>query len=118
MKLYAFRVFVKDWATACHFYEHTLGLPLRFKDESLGWADFDVGGPCLGVERVDADDADAAALVGRFLGVSLQVDNIYATYDRLKANGVVFEGPPEGQLWGGVLVHLRDPEDNVLTLLG
>ena len=118
MKLYAFRVFVKDWDTACQFYEHTLALPLRFKDESLGWAEFDVGGPCLGVERVDADDADAAAMVGRFLGVSLRVDDIYATFDRLQAKGVTFDAPPERQPWGGVLVHLRDPEDNVLTLLG
>ena len=44
MKLYALRVFVNDWDRACEFYEHTLGLPIKFKDASMGWAEFDVGG--------------------------------------------------------------------------
>jgi hypothetical protein len=29
-----------------------------------------------------------------------------------------FVGPPEKEPWGGVLAHLRDPDGNILTLLG
>ena len=32
--------------------------------------------------------------------------------------GVQFIEPPEKQPWGGVLAHLRDPDGNILTLLG
>ncbi len=118
MKLYAVRIFVNDWDAACRFYEQQLGLALQFKDAKAGWAEFDVGGARLGLERVADDDAEGQALVGRFLGISLQVDDIEATYERLQAKGVVFMEPPSKQAWGGCLAHLRDPEGNVITLLG
>jgi len=120
MKLYGVRVFVRDWERACAFYGDVLGLPLRFKDAAVGWAEFDVGGPVIGVERVDpeGDAADPERLVGRFVGISLEVDDIAATYQRLRRRGVSFRSPPQRQPWGGVLAHLEDPEGNVLTLLG
>ena len=83
----------------------------------MGWAEFDVGGANLGIERA-GDDTESQALVGRFLGVSLQVDDIQATYEKLSGNGIDFTGPPEKQPWGGSLAHFSDPDGNVLTLLG
>jgi predicted enzyme related to lactoylglutathione lyase len=118
MKLYAVRIFVNDWERACQFYEHRLGLPVTFKDASLGWAEFDLGGPHLGLERVADDDDEGQALIGRFLGISLQVDDIADAYEQLKAKGVVFTEPPTKQPWGGSLAHFRDPEGNIITLLG
>ncbi len=112
------RVFTRDWARATGFYRDTLGLEETFASDDLGWAQFDVGGPSLGIERVAPDDAEGQDLVGRFLGVSLTVDDVEATYQQLRERGVVFEGPPERQSWGGILAHFRDPDDNVLTLLG
>ena len=72
----------------------------------------------LALERVDPSDAEGIALVGRFVGVSLQVSDIFATYETLLKRGLDFVAPPEKQPWGGVLAHLRDPDGNVLTLLG
>ena len=117
MKLYNIRVFVRDWDTACEFYEHTLKLPLKYKNPQLGWAEFDVGGPSLGIERVDNDDREGQELVGQFLGISLQIDDIASTYKHLTDRGVEFTQPPEQQPWGGRLTHFRDPAGNVLTLL-
>ena len=118
MKLYAVRVFVRRWPEACRFYGDVLGLEQRFRDDTAGWAEYDVGGPCLGVERVDDGDTDGDALVGRFLGISLQVEDIEAAHRRLAARGVRFTAPPERQPWGGWLAHFRDPDGNELTLLG
>lgn len=81
------RILVNDWEHACQFYEHRLGLPVTFKDASLGWAEFDLGGPHLGLERVADDDDEGQALIGRFLGISLQVDDIADAYEQLKAQG-------------------------------
>jgi uncharacterized glyoxalase superfamily protein PhnB len=67
---------------------------------------------------VDPNDPETAALVGRFAGVSLQVPDVLAAYELLLAKSVDFEGPPERQSWGGTLAHLRDPDGNVITLLG
>lgn len=52
MELYAVRIFVRQWSEACAFYGETLGLKERFRNDELGWAEYDLGGPCFGVERI------------------------------------------------------------------
>ena len=120
MKLYAVRVFVHDWDAAFRFYSETLGLEVKFnaQDKDMGWAEFDIGGPSLGLERVGPDDSEGSQLVGRFLGISLQVEDIQDCYDTLHRKGVIFTQAPEKQEWGGSLAHFKDPEGNILTLLG
>ncbi|MCG8545895.1 MAG: VOC family protein [Alphaproteobacteria bacterium] len=118
MELYAIRIFVRQWPEACAFYGDALGLTERFRDDEMGWAEYDLGGPCFGIERVASGDAEGEAMVGRFVGVSLRVDDIDATYASLRDKGVIFTSPPEKQPWGGSLAHFQDPDGNVLTLLG
>ena len=118
MELYAVRIFVRRWPEACAFYGGTLDLKERYRNDEFGWAEYDLGGPCLGVERVRPDDREGGALVGRFVGVSLRVDDIDGAYRSLEAKGVAFTAPPEKQVWGGTLAHFQDPDGNTLTLLG
>lgn len=118
MKLYAVRVFVHSWNESCNFYRDSLQLPERFRDDEIGWAEYDLGGPCFGLQRVDKGDEEGQDLVGRFVGVSLQVDDIESAYRDLQARGVEFSAPPEMHEWGGSLAHFADPDGNVLTLLG
>lgn len=118
MKLYAVRVFVRDWESACDFYENVLELVVKYKEPSLGWAEFDIGGPSLGLERVSKDDEEGNELVGRFVGISLQVEDIDSVYKELRGKGVPFTRPPEKQDWGGTLAHFQDPARNIITLLG
>jgi len=117
-RLYAVRIFSADWQSAIHFYRETLGLTERFSDAEMGWAEFDVGGPSLAIERVQDDDPEHQSLVGRFVGVSLEVDDIEETYLHLLGQGVEFTAAPARQPWGGVLAHFKDPDGNLLTLLG
>jgi len=119
------RVFVRDWPRAVAFYRDTLGIPVAFADEELGWAQLDTGAAQLALERFTeetperAGDADADEhLVGRFVGASLAVADIDHVYATLVGRGVEFVSPPERMPWGGVLAHFRDPEGNVLTLVG
>ncbi len=110
------RVFVTDWPRAIRFYTETLEMkPTLITD---GWAQFATGEAQLALERVDPADPESDESVGRFVGVSLSVDDIDAAYQKLSRRGVEFVGAPERQPWGGVLAHLRDPDGNVLTLLG
>ena len=117
-KLFAVRVFVTDWDRAIRFYSETLGMPVAFRSDELGWAQMATGEGQLGLERVDPSDQEGQALIGRFVGVSLQVSDILMTYQTLAERGVEFLAPPEKQPWGGMLAHLRDPDGNILTLLG
>ena len=76
------------------------------------------GGASLALERVSEDDVEGRSLVGRFLGISLQIENIITTHEALQGKGVEFTAEPEKQSWGGTVAHFKDPEGNILTLLG
>jgi catechol 2,3-dioxygenase-like lactoylglutathione lyase family enzyme len=117
LRLYAVRLFVDDLAAARAFYVDVLGLPIVWEAGEIGALGLDAGGPQLIVETEDPEGPNAG-LIGRFAGVSLQVDDIDETYRALSDRGVAFDGPPERQVWGGTLAHFRDPAGNVLTLLG
>jgi predicted enzyme related to lactoylglutathione lyase len=117
-QLYAVRIFVTDWRRALDFYSKTVGLPVGFADEQMGWAELALEGGRIGLERVAPGDPESQALVGRFVGVSLRVPDIAAAYTELRSRGVDFVSPPEKQPWGGTLANFRDPDGNVVTLLG
>ena len=116
-RLSVVRVFVRDWPRALRFYTETLGIPLALRNDDLGWAQLATGQAQLALERLGPESGESA-LTGRFLGVSLAVADLYATYEQLFARGVDFLAPPERMSWGGVLAHFRDPDGNVLTLVG
>jgi catechol 2,3-dioxygenase-like lactoylglutathione lyase family enzyme len=94
-----------------------LGLDIlwEYEDKAIG---FDLG-PVLIVEDVSSEeDRNERDLAGRYVGCSIEVEDIQATYSELVAKGVHFTAPPEKQEWGGTLAHFEDPAGNVLTLVG
>ncbi len=95
-----------------------LGLTKRFRNDESGWTEYDLGGLCFGIQRVDSNDEGGKDLAGRFVGVSLQVENNQTSYQDLHSKGVQFTASPEKQRWGGSLAHFTDPDGNMLTLLG
>lgn len=111
----AVRVFVTDLTAATGFYRDTLGLTVTATGE--GWSTLDLGGPSMVVETADPSDEEEAALIGRFLGLSLQVEDAAAAHAALAAANVPMVGPPAPQAWGGVLLHVFDPSDNMITLV-
>jgi len=113
--LSAVRIFVDDLERARRFYGDTL--ELRETSASSEWAVFDIDGKNLIIEKVPPDDPEHD-LVGRLLAVSFAVDDIDAAYRHLTAKGVSFPEPPERQAWGGTLAFPRDPDGNILTLVG
>ena len=112
------RIFVHEWERAVAFYSQTLGLPIAYQSAELGWAEIGGDGAKLAIERLDRDDPEASTLVGRFVGVSIRVDDVEARHAVWVERGVRFARPPEEQIWGGTLAHFEDPEGNVLTLVG
>jgi predicted enzyme related to lactoylglutathione lyase len=119
-RLLLVRVFVRDFERAVRFYGETLGMKMSHRSDTLGWAQFALAGADLAIERDrgESEGDDEESMVGRFVGVSLAVEDIAQTYETLRARGVAFLRPPERMSWGGVLAHFRDPDGNVLTLVG
>ena len=109
-------VYVHDFARALRFYRDKLGLPLRFADESHGFASFATLGAGFTVARVDPADPEQEKLVSRHTGIALGVADLQKTYEAWLARGVRFPLPPTVQPWGGTLAQLADPEGNLITL--
>ncbi|MTI16551.1 VOC family protein [Rhodobacteraceae bacterium RKSG542] len=116
MKLYGLRIFVDDLAAAKSFYTEALGLPLNWEMPHLHAFGVALDNAELIIEL--AQDEEEKSWTGRFVGASLEVDDIHKTHDWLRAAGVVFVMEPTKQEWGGVLAHFHDPAGNILTLLG
>ncbi len=112
------RVFVHDWERALAFYTETLGMPVAFESADMGWAQLGLDGAHLAIERLDPEDPEAEGLVGRFVGVSIAVEDLPARHEALVDRGVHFLEPPAQQPWGAMMAHFEDPERNVLTLIG
>lgn len=118
MKIGFVRVFVSDFSRAFQYYTTTLGMELDYTDGS-NWAQYNSGNDVsLAIEVCDPARLEAGSkLVGRFVGVTLMVDDIAKTYRDLSDRNVDFTGIPEKQAWGGTLAHLKDPDGNILTLM-
>ena len=117
MRIRYLRIFVTDLPAARKFYAEILGLPVlwEYENKAIGF-DLDV---VLIVEDVSSEeDRSERALAGRYVGCSIEVEDIKATHSDLVAKGVHFTSPPEKQEWGGTLAHFEDPAGNVLTLVG
>ena len=118
MKFGFVTVFVTDFEKSLDFYTKTLGMEIDYTDKAI-WAQFKSGEDVsLAIEKCDPGYVEQGSkMVGRFVGVTLMVDNIEEQYNRLAGKGVEFTAPPERQHWGGTLAHLKDLDGNVLTLM-
>ena len=113
----AVRVFVSDFQRALEFYTGPLGLHVAGTDDE-SWLLFRLANANLLVEPVDRSSEEYDELVGRFTGMSFDTDDIQRAFERLSALGVRFDMPPEKQFWGGYLAYFRDPDQNILALVG
>lgn len=113
--LRAARIVVDDLDAARRFYGEVLGLPLR-AESSGAWCVFDAGVDLV-IERADAGDAEAQALVGRFSGLSFGTVNIAGRVAACRARGAHVIEDPQQQPWGGWLATLADPAGNRIQLV-
>ena len=110
--------FPGEWVEVVAFYGDTLGLRALSRANKEGVAVFKLGGAdTLSVERADPKDREEKKLVGRFVGVSIGVDDVRRAYKELSAAGVMFDAAPQAEAWGGSQTHFRDPAGNVLSLV-
>jgi len=127
---YAF-VYVKDQNEALRFYTECLGFEIR-EDVTVGdyrWLTVglkDQPDVNFGLARLQAGDSglteeEVAALTkmrdaGHLGGILLQTDDIYKTYEELKAKGVEFIRPPEDQFYGMIEAVFKDNSGNWFSL--
>lgn len=125
MKFSNVRLLVKDYEKCFKFYTETLGLEAAFNIEGC-YGSFKVADNIEGLAIFSSDlmapvagNADKSQPTGcrEKMMVSFEVDNVDETFKSLSAKGVEFINQPTDMLcWGMRVVHLRDPEENLIEL--
>ena len=126
MKFSNVRLLVKDFAKCFKFYSEQLGLEPVWGDENSCYASFKVADGIEGFALFVSDfmaptvgNADKTQPSGyrEKSMVSFEVANVDETYQSLLAKGVNFINQPTDMAdWGMRVVHLRDPEENLIEL--
>jgi catechol 2,3-dioxygenase-like lactoylglutathione lyase family enzyme len=124
MKFSNVRLLVKDYKKCFKFYTEKLGLEPAWGDEEGCYASFKVA---EGIEGFAIFVSDfMAPVVGNSEKtqpsgyrekslVSFEVENVDDTYQALLAKGINFVNQPMDMAdWGMRIVHLRDPEENLI----
>lgn len=109
-----FVIYVSDMERSTAFYRDTLGLPLKFT--SPGWTEFNNGGTTLALHRHMGGNAGAAQPAAGQATLVFVVDELQATYETLKAEGVSFSLEPQKQPSGLTFGVLHDPDGFAITL--
>ena len=126
MKFSNVRLLVKDFKQCFKFYTEQLGLEPAWGDEDGCYASFKVADGIEGFAIFVSDfmapavgNADKTQPEGyrEKSMVSFEVANVDETYQSLMAKGISFINQPVDMAdWGMRVVHLKDPEDNLIEL--
>lgn len=126
MKFNNVRLLVKDYKKCFKFYTEKLGLEPAWGDEEGCYASFKVAEGIEGfalfvsdfmASAVGNSDKSQPADCREKSMVSFEVESVDETYQALLAKDVTFINKPTDMPdWGMRVVHLRDPEDNLIEL--
>ena len=126
MKFSNVRLLVKDYKKCFKFYTEKLGLEPLWGDENGPYANFKVAEGIEGFALFVSDfmapavgnaDKDQPAGYREKSMVSFEVENVDDTCQALLAKGVAFINQPTDMPdWFMRVVHLRDPEENLIEL--
>jgi catechol 2,3-dioxygenase-like lactoylglutathione lyase family enzyme len=126
MKFSNVRLLVKDFTKCFKFYNEQLDLEPLWGDENSCYASFKVAEGIEGLALFVSDfmapaigNADKIQPEGfrEKSMISFEVENVDETFQSLKAKGIEFINEPiDMPDWGMRVVHLRDPEENLIEL--
>jgi lactoylglutathione lyase len=116
--------YVRDQETALDFFVNKCGFEKRQDeafsegDQALRW--LEVAPP--GAQTVVVLSAGFAEWsedrLGKFSGIVFWADDMQATYEKMVANGVVFNEPPTAQPWGLTQAIFQDQDGTSIVMVG
>lgn len=116
-KLTAVMIGVTDMRRSLDFYQHTLGLPLQWRnnDAEPSLAFLDAGGIAVGLST---DVGKLANPPAGAMEVVFGVAGVEAAYRSLKDRGVAFLGEPKQATPNEWVASFRDPDGHLLSVFG
>lgn len=124
MRLTHTRLLVTRFDDCFEFYQSQLGLKPSFGGPGDVYSEFQAGDATIALfnrgmmaQAVGTTDLPVDTSSQDRVVLALLVENIDATYGEMRERGVNFLNEPHDQpAWGERLVHLRDPDGNLIEL--
>jgi catechol 2,3-dioxygenase-like lactoylglutathione lyase family enzyme len=124
MKLTHTRLLVDNYDECHRFYSEVMGLKARFEGAVGVYEEFDTGGSLLAIYRKDmmsevvgTSDKPVSAEQQDPVVFCFEVDDVDRAYEELGGRGAAFVNEPHDRNeWFQRVVHLRDPDGNLIEL--
>ena len=113
MKLDTLRIPVTSLASAVTTYSTVFDMTPTFGSVDEGFVGYRLSNVTVLLELAEKGEFEA----GRYLGFSLEVDNLQPTFELLSEKGITFVHPPQRQDWGGLMTHVVDDCGNSFSLV-
>jgi predicted enzyme related to lactoylglutathione lyase len=123
MRFGATVLYVNDVPAAIDFYRRAFGLPVRFHDETLGFAELETGGSTLAIASHSVGEllmpgAYSPPEGGQPTGVEIAflTDNVPKAFAKVIAEGAAPIAAPKRMPWGLEVAYARAPDGTILGL--
>ncbi len=113
MKINTIRIPCRDLQESSDFYQKSVGLTKVFGGIEDGFVGFQLENAQLLLELQEPGEFEC----GRYLGFSVEVDDIFVFHTDGEKRGVTFTNAPEKQAWGGVMTHVQDCAGNNFSVV-
>ncbi len=113
MRMNMMRIPCIDLKESERFYSEKLGLAKIFGSNADGFIGYQLDNIQLLLEVEVKGEFEC----GKFLGFSLEVEDIQTFYEASQKQGIEFTGPPEKQFWGGLMTHIVDSSKNIFSIV-
>ena len=109
----------RDAEAAAHFYHVKLGFGNDFRHgKPPFYGSVSRDGACLHLRFVHQPNfAELAAREPSLILATIEVADVKALFEELKARDVEFPQPLARQPWGGLDFHVRDPDGHVISFV-
>jgi lactoylglutathione lyase len=124
MKLLQVRLVVKDFKKSVIFYRDMLEFTVRWYQEDMEYALFDIGetkiellsrkamADVLGEANIPLEAGGSSNFI-----LDFGVDDVDVSYNRLRKKGIEFITEPfDRKEWGARVAHFRDPDGNIIEI--
>ncbi len=102
-------VSVSNFDRALEFYRDALGFPVRLEARNFGWMEVGPEEPLCKIGLSLSEEPKEGITP---TGIVLEVEDMGAFAERLRAHGVKFTREPVERPWGGVVADFLDPDGN------
>jgi lactoylglutathione lyase len=123
MELICVRLLVGDFPGELAFWRDVVQAPLKYADDAMGYAYFDLGNAGLELFSRDAfaesigAATPAPAPAGRQAVLNIRVEDVDASYkDFVDRGATPVAVPTDRPAWNARTAHLADPENNLIEI--